>query len=112
MPEPIVKYFGECAGAVVELSSIEWLPLLVHMPCDGKLVRDYGRHAVGSCSSCKAKHPARRRISYVPSSSPHVCNSLCMSARGPNCECRCGGKNHGAGFILPPSLFDDPIEAE
>jgi hypothetical protein len=26
-----------------------------------------------------------------------------MSARGPNCECHCGGKNHGAGFAFMSS---------
>lgn len=36
----------------------------------------------------------------------HACNSLCMGAHGPDCECRCGGKNHGAGFILSGLLFE------
>jgi len=106
MAEPITKYFSECAGAVVELTNIEWLPILVHMPGE-KLVRDYGRHAVGSCARCHEKHAARRRVTYTPTKSPHLCNALCMSARGPNCECRCGGKNHGAGFIMPASLFEE-----
>lgn len=26
---------------------------------------------------------------------PHVCDARCMSAAGHNCECQCGGKNHG-----------------
>lgn len=25
----------------------------------------------------------------------HACNAKCISARGPSCECRCGGVNHG-----------------
>jgi hypothetical protein len=26
----------------------------------------------------------------------HVCDARCTSATGFNCECQCGGKNHGA----------------
>lgn len=28
------------------------------------------------------------------------CNAKCLSAIGHDCECRCGGKNHGAGFSV------------
>jgi len=28
------------------------------------------------------------------------CNAKCMSAIGHDCECRCGGKNHGAGHTI------------
>lgn len=27
--------------------------------------------------------------------SEHVCDARCSSATGPNCECQCGGRNHG-----------------
>lgn len=27
----------------------------------------------------------------------HECGPRCMGATGPNCECSCGGANHGAG---------------
>src|ERR1017187_6682279 len=27
----------------------------------------------------------------------HVCGGACTSATGPNCECSCGGANHGVG---------------
>lgn len=26
----------------------------------------------------------------------HECDSRCTSAKGPNCECACGGANHGS----------------
>jgi hypothetical protein len=26
-----------------------------------------------------------------------VCDGRCMAATGPNCECSCGGENHGGG---------------
>ena len=28
----------------------------------------------------------------------HVCDVRCMTATGPDCECSCGGANHGRGF--------------
>lgn len=28
----------------------------------------------------------------------HVCGARCMASTGPNCECSCGGQNHGASF--------------
>lgn len=31
-------------------------------------------------------------------SDKHVCDARCINAIGPNCECSCGGKNHGAGY--------------
>lgn len=37
-----------------------------------------------------------RSIRYkVENPSRHKCNARCQSATGPNCECECGGKNHG-----------------
>ena len=28
----------------------------------------------------------------------HVCNDKCMSSKGHQCECSCGGRNHGRAF--------------
>lgn len=25
------------------------------------------------------------------------CNATCLNAKGPSCDCSCGGRNHGAG---------------
>ena len=40
--------------------------------------------------------PATRIISYKTKPSLHKCDARCMGAKGTNCECSCGGKNHGA----------------
>lgn len=29
----------------------------------------------------------------------HICNGACVSAKGPQCSCSCGGVNHGAGWL-------------
>jgi len=33
----------------------------------------------------------------VARTSEHKCDSRCTNAVGPNCDCSCGGKNHGSG---------------
>jgi hypothetical protein len=41
--------------------------------------------------------PVERVVSYKSNPSKHVCDARCMNATGRtmNCECSCGGKNHG-----------------
>lgn len=40
-------------------------------------------------------YPANRLIFYSTKPSLHKCDARCMNAKGHNCECSCGGKNHG-----------------
>ena len=42
---------------------------------------------------------AVRRVKAVRGvfSAKHKCSAKCLSATGHDCECECGGKNHGAG---------------
>jgi hypothetical protein len=42
---------------------------------------------------------AERVIEYKSNPSRHECDARCMNASGRtmNCECSCGGKNHGRG---------------
>lgn len=46
--------------------------------------------------------PVTRVITYKSNPSKHECDARCMGATGKimNCECSCGGKNHGKGFSL------------
>lgn len=40
--------------------------------------------------------PATRMIDYkIIRPSLHKCDARCLNATGHNCECQCGGKNHG-----------------
>lgn len=43
--------------------------------------------------------PVERIINFKSSHSRHECDARCMNATGRtmNCECSCGGKNHGRG---------------
>lgn len=42
---------------------------------------------------------ATRKVQMKSNPSKHVCDSRCMNATGRTmqCECSCGGKNHGRG---------------
>lgn len=39
--------------------------------------------------------PITRVIQYKKKPSLHKCDARCMNATGHNCECSCGGANHG-----------------
>jgi hypothetical protein len=41
--------------------------------------------------------PVQRSVNYKKNPSKHECDARCMNASGRtmNCECSCGGKNHG-----------------
>lgn len=75
-----LKFFVDCGGELVEVA--------------------YGQ----KCPLCGDRHRARR-IVYAANPSRHTCSAKCRTATGPNCECSCGGRNHGAGFIRSGQLF-------
>lgn len=41
--------------------------------------------------------PITRIIEYSRTPSRHKCDARCLMAKGRNCECQCGGANHGRG---------------
>lgn len=43
------------------------------------------------------EQPVTRVIKYKSRPSLHKCGDKCRSAKGPNCECECGGQFHGCG---------------
>ncbi len=51
--------------------------------------------------------PVTRKIEYKAFPSKHECNSKCLNGKiNGTCECKCGGKNHGAGAFT--SLVSTP----
>lgn len=51
-------------------------------------------------SASNVELPVTRKVMYKSFPSKHECDARCMNAKGRtmNCECSCGGKNHGKGF--------------
>ena len=74
-------------------------------PCPGKAWRlniapkDWpGGCPVAACPDCGVKRygkPVHGRVSHK-----HKCGGKCRTSLGPNCECSCGGANHGAGYAI------------
>lgn len=46
------------------------------------------------CGSSATCQPVRGKVSH------HECGPKCVNATGHNCECQCGGKNHGRGYAF------------
>jgi hypothetical protein len=50
------------------------------------------------CPECGCNLPKSNRVEGHYSEK-HVCGAKCMGAKGPNCDCQCGGANHGANYL-------------
>lgn len=96
-----MKLFSDWNGETVELSHydlmkrskfIEMFPGVKGKNYDG-FDKFVGKHPVTGQII-----PITRRISFGINPSLHKCDARCMNAKGNNCECACGGANHGKGF--------------
>jgi hypothetical protein len=86
------KYFADLAnGTTLEFSKVDYR--------SRKDIRGYDRV---TCQWVQCN----RMVEYEASPSRHECDDRCMNATGHECECRCGGKNHGkgSGFISHTEL--------
>ena len=62
--------------------------------CGGGRPTQYGGDVeMGICPSCHKMMSFGVLKAYV--NPDHKCDARCTSARGHNCECACGGVNHG-----------------
>lgn len=58
---------------------------------------------VGKCGACEGwlEYMGRtQRARLVLDSTRCPCDDRCTSARGPDCECQCGGENHGSHMVV------------
>lgn len=105
-----MKAFTRCHGEVIELTNTYYCPeqyaATELSKYDGqerfvKVVSARGPGYIrydflGGLCPCGKRHFAERLVQRPAYPSNHKCDGRCMSARGPKCECSCGGKNHGA----------------
>jgi hypothetical protein len=82
------RYFAEHNGQTVQLDRI-WHDGSVST----KVEHFFGRAPDGT------KVQAQRKTQYKAFPSKHECDARCINATGRTmqCECSCGGKNHGKG---------------
>lgn len=58
-----------------------------------------------ACPGCGGSLYVPAGAEIVAQENGQPCNAICMNARGPSCDCSCGGANHGAGWAIGLSLF-------
>ncbi len=62
----------------------------------GEATRSHGGYdCVVTCKACGAQSVARPVLGRIVKAKK--CDARCLASTGHNCECSCGGKNHGAG---------------
>jgi hypothetical protein len=84
-----IRYFADVADRVIRVTNID------HRGGAGLNGGTWGWDPDG-----KKWIKVTRRIQYKAFPSKHECDARCMGATGKsmNCECSCGGKNHGRQF--------------
>jgi hypothetical protein len=104
-----IKHFSDWNGTTVELAYIRQMKnaaFATQFPgIKGRRCDSFTMWVGATREAPRDLLPVTRVIEYKRNPSKHECNAKCLngSARGA-CECRCGGKNHGAGsFVCAPS---------
>jgi hypothetical protein len=110
-----VKYFSELDGQTVELTAISAMDnrsfAALFPGVNGKRFDSYamkvGRPIYEEPVWSGEKWistvlPVQRIVFYKLSPSKHECDTRCVNANGRtmNCECACGGVNHGRGSFI------------
>ena len=113
MTTTIRRYYYRCTGCLDVMTQLEPLAL------------EYSR-TVAKCGTCDQvfEYLGRtQRDRLVQDSMECKCDDRCTSARGPHCNCHCGGENHGAGMVggyeivtrdagpVPIVRMPDPVRA-
>jgi len=97
------KYFADRPdGSVLELPHVfdmDNQTFELMFPGEPARRMDSFSRMVGTPAGKPVRHehalPVTRSIAYSTRPSRHRCDARCMNARGNNCECSCGGANHG-----------------
>lgn len=105
---PVTRYNGKCKRCDAKASIL--LAQLQPSKTVGQdiAIDDYGHEypfidycvrIVHECSNGQVRNVNLSPVRGVYNPGKE-CNARCMSAIGHDCECRCGGKNHGAGYSI------------
>lgn len=101
----MTRYFWRCRGAScrarhafdTDINPIYWGQAYICCPnCDKKHSAIYSEGGIGPDRICATRFDP---LNFVARQIPTKCDGRCMGAKGPNCDCQCGGANHGANSI-------------
>lgn len=108
----LIRLFADLDGETLELfgyiSGMERAEFSARFP--GVNGRKYdGRRMQVAKTADGRLFPVTRAIEFKKTSKVKRCDARCLNALGPNCECQCGGVNHGRGDAGAQwSLLDAP----
>lgn len=98
-----IKKFSDYTGQIVELTYVTSMPnkeFLTQFPGVKGICWDGYQMWVGRETLTSQRLPVTRMIEYKSQPSRHECNAKCLNGKHTGvCECKCGGKNHGAGMF-------------
>jgi len=98
-----VKNFSDFNGKTTELfgqiSGMDNAKFAIAFPALKGSRYDSFSMKVGYAAGSREPLPLTRSVTFKSFPSCHECNARCINATGRvmNCECKCGGKNHGRG---------------
>ncbi len=101
VPHPVVRHFtGRYASGT---GSPIWEPTPAVQGKTGFFAapKESKKPWLVMCSNfggCSDGHILFKPIQFVERAVPTKCNAACRSAKGPKCDCECGGDQHGAAF--------------
>ncbi len=107
-----IRYFTDLDGRSDELVHVFGMPngeFETLFPGIPSARYDSYSRMVGYRKGERKAYPVTRRIEFKSNPSLHKCDSRCMNARGRNCECSCGGRNHGQGGFRAESVAELPL---
>lgn len=102
----MVRFIGKCS-ACKATTARDYTETKAIRNQFGRVVNVAGRTVHGlfrrasedsHCQACGAYHWNGKRIEGF--TTDHKCDDRCTEAKGFRCECACGGKNHGKGFLV------------
>ena len=96
----LIRLFSDVDGETVELfgyiSGMERAEFSARFPGITGRRYDSRRMQVAADASGRVR-PVTRSIEFKKTRTPKRCDARCLYARGHDCECACGGVNHGRG---------------
>lgn len=98
-----IKNFSDIGEESIELAFVTSIPnaeFAAQFPGVKGMRYDGYSMWVGRETATSPRMPVTRKIEYKSFPSKHECNAKCLNGKHTGvCECKCGGKNHGAGMF-------------
>ena len=98
-----IKNFSDYTGEAIELTFSSAIPnaeFAARFPGVKGIRYDGYTMWIGRAEGSNQWLPVTRKIEYKSAPSKHECNAKCLNGKHTGtCECKCGGKNHGAGMF-------------